>query len=337
MHPTEMINEMSRQFWNSAVLRACIKLELFGLVESKRALSATDIAAHLGGDERFVNALATAAAALDLLESEDDDRFTLTPAARQFLLPEAPDYVGNLVLHITNYWSTWGNLDQLVLDGRTELPFQNGYSSEADYWRDYMAGQHDRAVAGQGHHLAQAVDLSNHNLLLDLGGGAASYSIALCQANPHLHSIVIDAPEPLAIASPLVAEAGLEDRVTLVEGDLFDGDLPTGADVVLLSGVVLIKSEAECRTLFERAHDALGPSGLMILQDFMRLDDSPRRRFLDTMMDLYVLIGFDPGSADRPGAIYEQWLTDAGFTDVKGTPLPTQLAVITAQKRQDGR
>ncbi|MGI9598209.1 MAG: methyltransferase, partial [Acidimicrobiales bacterium] len=157
-----------------------------------------------------------------------------------------------------------------------------------------------------------------------------------CQANPELQAIVIDAPEPLAIAEPLVAEAELDDRIELVVGDLFDpelyADLPAGADAALISGVVLIKTEAECRSLFRRAHDLLDESGLMIVQDFMRLDDSPGRRLLDTMLDLYVLIGFDPGSADRPGEVYEAWLEDAGFVDISGIPLPTQLAVITAEK-----
>lgn len=181
--------------------------------------------------------------------------------------------------------------------------------------------------------LAEAVDVSDRGLLLDLGGGAASYSIALCEANPHLKSIVIDAPEPLAIAEPLVAEAGLSDRITLQEGDVFATDLPSGADAALISGVVLIKSESECRKLFGRAHEVLEPGALMIVQDFMRLDDSPRRRFLDTMMDLYVLMAFDPGAGDREGAVYEEWLADAGFGDVRGIPLPTQLAVITARRQ----
>lgn len=339
VHPTESINELSRQFWNSAILRACIKLDLITLLDAEGPLDPAEIARRIDGDERYTEALLAAAEALGLLQCRPQPSgraYELSDEARRFLLPNSADYVGNLVLHITNYWQTWGNLDRLVLEGRTELPFHNGYTAEAEYWGDYMAGQHDRAGAGQGHHLAEALDLSKRELLFDLGGGAGSYSIALCEANPELRAIVIDAPEPLAIAEPLVAEAGLEDRVELVAGDLFDPDLyaelPDGADAALISGVVLIKTEAQCRTLFRRAHDMLDEAGLMIVQDFMRLDDSPRRRFLDTMMDLYVLIGFDPGSADRPGEVYEAWLADAGFVDISGIPLPTQLAVITAEK-----
>ena len=54
------------------------------------------------------------------------------------------------MLHITNHWESWGRLDQLVRDGRTLLPFETGYVEPSEYWTDYMMGQHNRAVAGQG-------------------------------------------------------------------------------------------------------------------------------------------------------------------------------------------
>lgn len=166
--------------------------------------------------------------------------------------------------------------------------------------------------------------------MLDLGGGAASYSIALCGANPELRSIVIEQPEPLDIAAPLVEAHGLQDQIELVEGDFLTLDLGDDSDVILISGVVLIKSEAEIRELFQRAYDALVPGGMVIVQDFMRIDYSEERSFLDIMMDLYVLIGFDPAAGDRHGNEYAAWLRDTGFVDIDQIPLPTQLALITA-------
>ena len=168
--------------------------------------------------------------------------------------------------------------------------------------------------------------------MLDLGGGAASYSIALCTANPRLQATVIDAREPLEIAQPLVEEHNLQDRITLEVGDFHPVPLRTDSDVVLISGVVLIKSEDDCRRMFRRAYNALVPGGLIIVQDFMRVDHSAKRRFLDTMMDMYVVVGFDPGAEDRYGDEYAAWLTDLGFTNVEQIPLPTQLAIITAHK-----
>ena len=84
--------------------------------------------------------------------------------------------------------------------------------------------------------------------------------------------------------------------------------------------------------VFRRAYEALRPGGLIIVQDYMRVDNSPKRRFLDTMMDLYVVTCFDPEAGDRFGDEVVSWLSEAGFTNEKQIPLPTHLALITGEK-----
>ena len=326
----EQINELSRQFWNSAVLRAGIKLGVFPLLNDQ-SLSASQVAEHLQAAPRFVEAFLESCTILGLLQ-KTGDTYANAPMASAFLIPGKLDYVGNLVLHITNYWHTWGNLDTLIREGRTELPFENGYTDAPTYWTDYMEGQHNRATAGQGQNLAASVDLSGCRKLLDLGGGAGSYSMALCEANPMLHATVVDVKEPLEIAAPLIREQNLQNQITLVEGDIEKIALDRDYNAVLISGVVLIKSEADCRHIFRRAYDALLPGGIIIVQDFMRVDQGEKRRFLDTMMDMYVLVGFAPGAGDRYGDAYAAWLQETGFINPRQIPLPTQLAIVTAHK-----
>ncbi len=321
---------MSRNFWNSAIVRAGIKLEVFPLLE-ERSLPYEEVARQLEGDPRFVQAFLEACVALGLMEKEGDE-FRCSAMSAAFLVPGKQDYVGDLVLHITNYWHSWGNLDSLVIEGRTELPFENEYTDVSTYWTDYMKGQHNRAAAGQAENLVRNVDVSHKRKLLDLGGGAGSYSIALCGANPQLQAYVIDQKEPLEIADELVRDHDLQDRITLVEGDFNHVELGSDSDLVLISGVVLIKSGEECRKLFRRAYDALAPGGMVIVQDFMRVDYSSSRSFLDIMMDMYVLIGFDPQAGDRHGDEYARWLADTGFDAITQIPLPTHLAIITAEK-----
>ena len=327
---SERVNEMSRNFWNSAVLRAGIKLKVFSLLQGQ-ALTVDEVAQACDANRRFMGAFLEASAALGLLDRAGD-RYTDSAQAEAFLVPGKATYVGDLVLHITNYWHTWGKLDQLVREGRTELPFENGFVDAPTYWNDYMLGQHNRATAGQNEHLVRSVQLEGRRKMLDLGGGAASYSIALCAANPQLRSDVVDQVEPLAIARPLVDAAGLQDRIALVPGDFNTVDLAADYDVVLISGVVLIKSEADCRAVFRRALSALKPGGLAIVQDFMRVDHSAARSFLDTMMDMYVVVAFDPGAGDRFGDEVAGWLEDEGFVNTRQIPLPTHLALVLADK-----
>ena len=200
------------------------------------------------------------------------------------------------------------------------------------YWTNYMMGQHNRAASGQAHYLVENVDLPRRRKLLDLGGGAASYSIALCGANPQLKAVVLDSKEPLRIAELLVQEHNLRDQITLLEGDFFQTELGTDYDVALISGVVLIKPEEECRRLFKVTYNALLPGGMVIIQDYMRIDHSPERVRLDTLEHTYVMVAFDPGAADREGEEVASSLHDTGFQNLKMIPMPTQLALITAEK-----
>ena len=282
-----------------------IKLSIFPLLE-EGPRSSDDVARHLGAAPRFVQAFLDACVALE----KQDETFRNAPLTSKFLIRGNPEYVGDLVLHITNHWLSWGQLDQLILEGRTLLPFESGYVDVPTYWTNYMTGQNNRAVAGQNHYLVQGVDLWGRRKLLDLGGGAASYSVALCNANPELQAVVIDGKEPLELARTIVEEHQLQGRIHLREGDFTTLDLGTDNDVVLISGVVLIKSEAENRKLLQLAYDAMVPGGLIIVQDFMRMDTS-------------LVLGY--GDLHVRRALQEQLVMGTCF------PGPTELQVRLAQ------
>ena len=326
----EQINELARNFWYSAVLRAGIKLEVFCLLENGQA-SAGEIAQRIGGSPRYVEAFLEACSVLGLLESKES-KYCNSALTSKFLVKGKPEYVGDHALHHTNTWASWGRLDEIIIEGKTLLPFETGYVDADTYWKDYMVGQHNRATSGQAQQLVKNVDLKGRRKLVDLGGGAASYSIALCQAFPQLTAVVLDRKEPLSIAKPLVKEQGLEQRVILQEGDFFETEVGNDYDVALISGVVLIRPESDCRALFQLAYNVLAPGGMIIIQDYMRIDPSPARKRLDTMEDLYVLVAFDPGAKDRDGEEVVSWLQDSGFRNTKMIPLPTQLSLVTAEK-----
>ena len=327
---SDRIYDISFNYWNSAVLRAGVKLGLFNLLD-RQPLSCEEISQKLETNLIFTRSFVNACVVLELLENQNS-RYKNTVETSDFLVFGKPKYIGDHILHITNSWYTWGNLDRLIREGRTELPFENGFVNADTYWTDYMKGQHSRATAGQEEYLVQHVNLAQKRKLLDLGGGAGSYSIALCAANPELNAFIVDRKEPLEIALPLVEEKQLQNQITLVEGDFNTIDLERDYDVVLISGVVCTKSHPECLHLFHRAYDALIPGGLIIIQDFMQIDRSSQQQFLDIMMDLYLKIAFNPEASDRLGDEVQSWLTEVGFINPRQIPLPTQYALMLATK-----
>ena len=326
----ESVNELARNFWYSAILRAGIKLDVFSLLEND-SLTSQEVAERISASPRYTQAFLDSCSVLDLLD-KTEDKYHNSSMASKFLVNGKAAYVGDHALHHTNTWDSWGHLDEVIKEGKTRLPYETGFVDANTYWTDYMIGQHNRATSGQAHYLVQSLDLQKKRKLVDLGGGAASYSIALCKANPQLDAVVVDQKEPLAVAKPLVEEANLQDQITLVEGSFFDTQVGTGYDVCLISGVVLIKPEEDCRRLFKLAFDILEPGGLVVIQDYMHIEDDPQRKRLDTLEDLYVLVVFDPGAGDRQGAEVASWLEEAGFQNTNAIQLPTQLGLVTAEK-----
>ncbi len=326
----EHIREIARSFWYSAILRAGIKLDVFNILEGG-PLSSEALSVRIGADAKYVHAFLDTCVVLGLVEKRGD-LFANTPVAVEHLVKGKEGYVGDHALHHTNTWASWGRLDEIIRDGDTMLPFETGFVDAPTYWTNYMLGQHNRAMTGQGRLLVDNVDLTGKRRMIDLGGGAASYSIALCEAYAELESVVVDQKEPVALARGIVEDHDLRGRISFLEGDFFELELGGPYDVVLISGVILIKSDDDCRRLLKLAHDIMAPGGIVIVQDYMRLEDDEARGRLDTLEHLYVMVAFDPGAGDREGEEVVGWLKDAGFTNTRIVPLPTQLGLVIAEK-----
>ena len=114
------------------------------------------------------------------------------------------------------------------------------------------------------------------------------------------------------------------------------GLIRSGYDVALISGVVLISPEEVSRKAFALAYDLLEPGGLLIIQDYMRIDHDAQRGKLDAMEDLYVLVAFSPEAGDREGSEIVSWLAEAGFQNPRLISLPTQLGLALAEKPAGG-
>ena len=326
----EHVRELARSFWYSAILRAAIKLDVLAILDG-RSLTVEELSERIGASTRHVRAFLDACVVLGLLETRGD-AYTNTQLASAHLVRGKETYAGDHALHHTNTWMSWGRLDEVIRDGKALVPPETGYVDTSTYWNNYMWGQHNRATTGQARHLIGNVDLRGRRRLLDLGGGAASYSMALCDAYPNLSAVVIDQKEPISIARGLVRERNLERRIRLVEGDFFEADLGEGYDVALISGVVVIKSKEDCLRLFRLAYEYLEPGGTIIIQDFMRIESTPERTRLDTLENLYVMVVFDSQAGDRQGTEVAGWLEEAGFQNPRLVPVPAQLVLLIAEK-----
>lgn len=305
--PTDAILAAARAYQESRVLLTALELDIFSAAAG--GAGAPEIAARVGGEPRATTMLLDALAALGALEKRDGT-YACTAGTR----PLGPARPG--LMHLVNRWSSWGTLTDCVRAGTRMIPGRP--EGEDPAWTEaFIEAMHARA--GQiAPAVVEAVGARGVRRLLDVGGGPGTFALAFARAEPELRAEILDLPQVLPIARRHVAEAGLEDRVTVREGDLRTDDFGEGHDLVLLGAICHMLDEAGNADLIRRCARALVPGGRLAIRDFLLEADrtAPREAAL---FALNMLVGTERGNCYTE-AEYRGWLADAGFQDVRRIP-----------------
>ena len=180
-----------------------------------------------------------------------------------------------------------------------------------------------------GEALARAVDLSHHHRVLDIGGGSGIYACALAARHPHLRGTVLDQAAVTPIATTLIAERGLADRIDVVAADFFSEPLPAGHDVHLFSNVLHDWDEPEVRRLLAASFASLAPGGLVLIHDaFINADKTGPI----PVAEYSVLLMHASQGRCYATSEYEDMLGAAGFVDCRYQDTVADRGVMTARR-----
>ncbi len=332
--PTLM--QLTSGFWVSNVLASAVELGVFALLDSRPGLTADGVARRLGISGRGSRQLLPACAALGLLAAADG-RYRNSALADRHLVPGRPGYFGGFVRfrHAREY-AAWGRLTEAL---RTDLPtaWDPGderatvFAAEDESLRLFWEGAHPLSLAC-GEALAGALDLSGARALLDVGGGTGACAIGLCRHLPELRATVYELPFVAELARVRVAEADMEERITVIDGDFLAADLPAGYDTVLLSSVLHNWDPASVATLLGKCHRALEPGGTVIVTELI-LDDAGAGPPGAALMGLNMLVE-TLGGRSYTESEHRAGLAAAGFVDVRAVPLEVMQANLALAGRR---
>ncbi len=288
-----------------------VKLDLFSLL-SRGPRSAAEVTEHYRGGDRAFEIFLNALTGMGLLEKRGG-RFTNTSFAERFLVRGGKDYRGDQLVVDDADWALWGRLEETLLTGHTPLESSIFVSDSQIAERLLLGLHHDALEIAPA--LAARLPLGECRTLLDLGGGAGTYSVAFCARYPRLHATIFDLPSSIRVAGSVVRKSGMEERIRLVEGDFLKDPLPGGYDAVFMSNVLHGNGPEQNRELFRKVVAVLPAGGLVIVRDVIMDEDLTSPEF-GAVFAVNMLLHSQEGRC-YPCREISEWLEGAGFSQVE--------------------
>ncbi|MFD4641796.1 methyltransferase [Lentzea sp. NPDC058436] len=317
--------ELTTGFWKFKAMAAAVDIGLFAAVDRRGEATFAELVTDLGLHPRPVRMLLGSCTALGLLD-KSDGRYRNSGLAAEFLVPGRDRYFGGFVQYSDAHaYPAWGRLQEALRanapttwDASTQ---DSAFVAETEpailenFWEAMFSLSSFTADA-----LADAHDFGRHQRLLDVGGGMGPFPIGLCRRYEHLSATVYDLPHIAGKCRDRVASEGLSDRISAHGGNfLADAEFPAGHDVILLSMILHDWDERTSRDILAKAYAALPSGGAVIICELV-LDDDETGPLPAAMMGLNMLVE-TRGGHNWTDAEYREWLTGAGFRDIRTIPM----------------
>jgi predicted O-methyltransferase YrrM len=320
---TQLI-QIAMGYSRAQVLFTAHRCGVFDFLARNGARTATEVADHCKTAPRQTAHLLNACAPLGLLK-KDGEHYQNTPLAAAYLVPSSSSYMGEWLNLWAIWYRRWADLEQTVRSGRPIQESADHLGGDADYTRNFIMAMHQYA-RGPGKEIVRHVDLSGRRRLLDVGGGPGTYSLLLAQQNPQLSAVVFDLPDVVNIAREVIAGYAMSDRVTVRAASYLSDAFGHGDfDVVLLSNMLNQEDDETCKAILRKAHDALEPGGLLIIQAMFlnATKDGPLFPVLQSLLLNLLYEGGRAYSVEETLAL----VAATGFVDAR----PKRMSLLNAE------
>ncbi len=109
--------------------------------------------------------------------------------------------------------------------------------------------------------------------ILDVGAGAAAWSIPFAKALKQARVTVVDYPAVTQVTRQYAERWGVGDRYDYLEGDFREVDFGGGFDLAILGHIIHGEGSDWGRRLLKRTHDALSDGGMLLIGEFVPNDE----------------------------------------------------------------
>lgn len=329
LSPEIKIKQMVLGYWLSQCLYAAAKLGIADLLtDSPKHCDQLAAATNANSDSLY--RVLRALAGVGVFAETESRSFQLTPMA-ECLRGDAPNSVKNMTLMVLDelHYGAWGDLLHSVQTGESSFEHLHGMPFFEYLQENPASGEtFDRAMMENASKRTKAI-VANYNFadvktVVDVGGGAGILIAAILRNNPHLKGMLLELPQVIKKAPPLLRNAGASDRCQLVEGDFFT-TIPTGGDVYLLKNVIHDWDDEKAIAILRNCRRAMGQKGkVLVIERIIHPGNEPA---FSKLLDLEMLV-MTSGGRERTEVEFRELFKTAGFQLTTITPTSEDVSII---------
>ena len=321
-------------FGNSQILNTAIEYDFFTHIDHGFH-SYEEIAREAGTDPRATRIVLDGLIALALVEKRQGKYF-LTPTSETFLVRGKPGYMGDFRHVALALWDGMAHLKETLKTGKPLSRMDTG--GELEVWEKLVIG-----IIPIAQPVAKALcDLlgiggkRKEMRVLDIAGGSSIFGMTILTRDPSAQVTQLDWPNVNSVAKKLNRERGLEGKIRFIDGEFRSAAVEENYyDLILASNFCRFESPEGNRELFHKAHRALKPGGLFVVNDFLPNEERTGPTFA-LRFSVYTLTHTPEGECWTLSQ-YTSWLKAAGFNSIQShSDIPATLpgtTLIVAEKK----
>jgi 2-polyprenyl-3-methyl-5-hydroxy-6-metoxy-1,4-benzoquinol methylase len=307
--------------WNTCTIAAAVELDVFTAISSGKVTAAA-IAHAASADETMLRRLLDALVALKYL-TRKGDRYALTPASATYLVRGSDLYMEGGGRFSAGQMMGWFQLADVIRRG-APLARPGGPEAAGEFFAMLVkvifpfSNAAARELIGRMTPAARARIKS----VLDVGGGAAAWSIPFAQKNRATRVTVLDMPQVTPVTRQYAERFGVARQYDYRDGDLREADLGKAQyDLVILGHIIHGEGREAGQRLIARCAEALRDRGTLLIAEFIPNDDRSGPP-LAMLFGLNMMLHVPEGDVFTMKE-YRGWLKAAGFRTIKAIRTPS--------------
>jgi O-methyltransferase domain/Dimerisation domain len=307
--------------WNTCAIAAAVELEVFSVIASGK-VTAVDIAAVASADASMMRRLLDSLVALKYL-TRKGGRYALTPVSATYLVRSSDLYIEGGGRFPAGQMMGWFQLAEVIRRGQP-VSRDGGAEAAGEFFAMLVKAIFPFSNAAARELVAKLAGGVRKRIktVLDIGAGAAAWSIPFAQANRAARVTVIDLPQVTPVTRQYTEKFGVGAQYDYIDGDLRAVDFGKERyDLVILGHIIHGEGRERGRELITRCAEALRDRGMLLIAEFIPNDDRTGPA-LPMLFGLNMMIHVPDGDVFTMKE-YRGWLKGSGFRTVKAIRTPS--------------